>query len=227
MRLVLFDIDGTLLSTGRAGADALLRALAETYGTTGPIERWSFGGKTDPQIVWELMTEAGVDPVVVEARFDAVIDRYLAHLEARMDPARIKLKPGVTPLLEALAAHPGVVLGLLTGNVVAGAELKLRSAGLWSYFTLGAYGSDHRHREHLPAIAASRAEELTGRRFAGKEIVIIGDTPNDVLCGRGLGCKAIAVATGSYGRDDLAAHDPDYCFADLSDTPAVVGAILA
>ncbi len=227
MRLVLFDIDGTLLSTGRAGAEALLRALAETYGTTGPHDRWSFGGKTDPQIVWELMTAAGVAEDVVEAHYDTVIGRYLSHLEATIDPARVRLKPGIPPLLEALAGHPEIVLGLLTGNVVAGAELKLRSAGIWSYFVLGAYGSDHRHRDQLPPIAKKRAEALTGRSFSGKDIVIIGDTPSDVACGRALGVKAIAVATGTYQVSELDTHDPDYCFPDLSDTSQVVGAILA
>jgi phosphoglycolate phosphatase-like HAD superfamily hydrolase len=226
MRLVLFDIDGTLLSAGRAGATALLRALDETYGTTGPIDRWSFGGKTDPQIVWELMTEAGLDAARIEARFDRVIARYLVHLEAHLDPARVKLKPGIGALLGALEADPGVVMGLVTGNVHEGAELKLRSAGIWSYFALGAYGSDHRDRERLPPIAAKRAEELTGIAFSGKDIVIIGDTPSDVTCGRSLGVKAIGVATGTFSLAELEAHGPDRCFADLSDTPEVVRAIL-
>lgn len=226
MPLVLFDIDGTLLSTGRAGATALLRALVEVYGTTGPIESWSFGGKTDPQIVWELMTAAGLDPVTVEEGYERVISRYLAHLEEIIEPERVKLKPGIRPLLDALVMHDDVVLGLLTGNVARGAELKLRGAGIHGYFALGAYGCDHRSRDRLPPIAARRAEALTGRRFAGKEIVIIGDTPHDVACGRPIGVKAIAVATGTVPIEELQACDPDHCFADLSDTPAVLDAIL-
>jgi phosphoglycolate phosphatase-like HAD superfamily hydrolase len=227
MRLVLFDIDGTLLSTGRAGAAALLKALDDVFGTTGPIDRWSFGGKTDPQIVWELMTEAGLPAEVVETRYASCIARYLEYLTETIDPARVRLKPGITELLDALAGHESVVLGLLTGNVVEGAELKLRSAGIWSYFVLGAYGSDHRRRDHLPPIAARRAEALTGRAFMGKEIVIIGDTPLDVHCGREMGVKAIAVATGSFQVEDLVRHEPDFCFADLSDTASVMDAILA
>lgn len=227
MRLVLFDIDGTLLSTGRAGAAALVEALVAVYGTAGPIDRWSFGGKTDPQIIWELMLEAGLAPEAVEAGFDEVIARYLDRLKEVIDPERVKLKPGIRPLLEALGGHERVVLGLVTGNVARGASLKLRSAGIHDYFVLGAYGCDHRSRDQLPPIAARRAEALTGRRFEGKEIVVIGDTPNDVACGRPIGVKAIAVATGTVPLEELQACDPDHCFPDLSDTARVLDAIMS
>lgn len=203
-----------------------MKALDEVYGTTGPIDRWSFGGKTDPQIIWELMLEAGLPSERVEAGYDAVISRYLEHLEAVIDPGRVKLKPGIRPLLDALDGQARVVLGLLTGNVAGGAELKLRGAGIRDYFLLGAYGCDHRSRDQLPPIAARRAQALTGRRFEGKEIVIIGDTPNDVACGRGIGVKAIAVATGTVPIGELEACGPDWCFDDLSDTETVLDAIL-
>ncbi len=227
MRLVLFDIDGTLLSTGRAGAAALVHALEAVYGTAGPIDRWNFGGKTDPQIIWELMLEAGLAPETVEAGYEQVIGLYLDRLQATIQPGRVRLKPGIRPLLDQLADHEHVVLGLLTGNVARGAQLKLRGAGIYQYFVLGAYGCDHRSRDQLPPIAARRAEELVGRPFRGKEIVIIGDTPNDVACGRPIGVKAIAVATGTVAIEDLQACEPDFCFVDLADTPKVLGAILA
>lgn len=226
-RLVLFDIDGTLISTGGVGGRALLAALTEVFGTAGPIERWSFGGKTDPQIVAELMEAAGIDENTVAAGLPEVLARYIATLEREIDPARVKLKPGILPLLERLAVHPDVVLGLLTGNIARGAAIKLMSAGLEQFFVLGAYGCDHRFRDQLPPIAVRRAETLTDYRYSGKQVVIIGDTPNDIVCGRGIGVKAIAVATGTFPAADLALHGPDHLFADLSDTQSALSAILA
>jgi phosphoglycolate phosphatase-like HAD superfamily hydrolase len=136
--------------------------------------------------------------------------------------------PGIERLLLKLAAEPRVALGLLTGNLVDGAELKLRSAGIDTrQFVVGAYGSDSHDRAELPAIAAARARPLFGHVPSGEEVVIIGDTPADIACGRGIGARAIAVATGAYTVDELAAHDPWALVPDLSDTDAVMSAILA
>ena len=177
MRLVLFDVDGTLLTASGAGRRALACALEEVYGTAGPIERYDFRGGTDPQIIRDLLRLAGVADDVIEAREAALYARYAECLEAEIgDGAGVRLYPGVRDLVEALASRDDVLVGLLTGNIEAGARLKIRPTGLWSRFRLGAYGSDHADRTRLPLVAARRAEALVRRVFGGTETVIIGDT---------------------------------------------------
>jgi phosphoglycolate phosphatase-like HAD superfamily hydrolase len=159
-----------------------------------------------------------------------VCRRYLAHLARELEgpTVRTTLMPGVPRLLDRLEVEPGVVLGLLTGNIAEGAALKLRSGGLDpDRFRVGAYGSDAAHRPELPAIAARRAAAHFGRVPTGPEVVIIGDTPADIHCGLGISARAIAVATGGYTVADLAACGPHAVFEDLSDTEAVVAAILS
>ncbi len=226
-RLVLFDIDGTLLSAGGAGGRALRDALLEVYGETGPIGSYSMGGRTDPQIVRELLTAAGMAMDDIEPRLDGVWDAYLRNLPREIGRAQVRALPGVPALLDRVdAGGPSTVLGLLTGNVVQGARMKVEAAGLaFGRFRVGAYGSDHWQRPELPAVAARRARELTGTEYAGKEIVIIGDTPFDIACGEHLGVRTIAVATGGHTAASLAACGPDYLFHDLSDVDAVWAAI--
>ena len=135
--------------------------------------------------------------------------------------------PGIHALLDRLEAEPGLVLGLLTGNVAEGAALKLRSAGIDpARFRVGAYGSDSARRAELPAIAARRAGRIFGRVPSGQEVVIVGDTPADIHCGSEISARAIAVATGGYGTDDLSACGPHAVFEDLSETERVLKAIL-
>lgn len=205
----------------------MLVALEAVFGTSGPASEWDFAGKTDPQIIWELMLAAGIMPEAIEAAYDRAIANYLELLDRALRPERISLKPGVRELLTTLGRRRDVVVGILTGNVAAGAELKLDRAGIRDHFVVGAYGSDRDRRDQLPQIAVQRALDLTGYPFKGKEIVIIGDTPNDVACGRDLGVKAIAVATGNVAMAQLEGNGPDFCFLDLSHTRAVVEAILA
>ena len=226
-RLVLFDIDGTLLSAGGAGGRALRDALLEVYGETGPIGSYSMGGRTDPQIVRELLTAAGMAMDDIEPRLDGVWDAYLRNLPREIGRAQVRALPGVPALLDRVdAGGPSTVLGLLTGNVVQGARMKVEAAGLaFGRFRVGAYGSDHWQRPELPAVAARRARELTGTEYAGKEIVIIGDTPFDIACGEHLGVRTIAVATGGHTAASLAACGPDYLFHDLSDVDAGWAAI--
>lgn len=226
-RLVLFDIDGTLMSTGGVGRLAFKRAMEEVYGPMPALSEWTFAGKTDPQIVNEVLASAGHGPEAIEKRRDEVLARYLRYLEASLpESPQCHAKPGVHALLEALAAHEDVSLGLLTGNLEPGARIKLTPFGLFDYFAFGAYGSDHADRRELPAIAVERAESLWGYRYSGKQIVIIGDTEHDIRCGASLGVRAIAVATGPYGVSELEAHGADAVFADLADTEAVLAAIL-
>lgn len=228
-KLVLFDIDGTLLLTAGAGRRAITRALGELVGSTEAFGRVRFDGKTDPQIVAELLAAAGeADPHHPE-RIADLCQRYLAHLEREFASETVEatLMPGVVPLLDRLAARDDVLVGLLTGNLARGAELKLRAAGLDpGRFRVGAYGSDSAHRPELPPIAAARAAAHMGRVPAGHDVVIIGDTPADVACGAGIGARAVAVATGAYTREELVACGPHVAFDDLSATDAVVAALL-
>ncbi|HYR09902.1 MAG TPA: HAD family hydrolase [Longimicrobium sp.] len=227
-RLVLFDIDGTLLTAGGAGARAVREAMLEVYGETGSIGGYNMGGRTDPQIVRELLTPVGYSVEQVEAGLDALWEAYLRNLRVEIAKAHIRALPGVPELLDRLeGSGDPTVLGLLTGNVEEGARLKVDAAGLgFDRFRVGAYGSDHWQRPELPAVAARRAKEKTGIGFEGKEIVIIGDTPFDISCGAHLGVRTIATATGTHSADDLAGHNPDYLFDDLSDTDAVWRAIM-
>lgn len=226
-RLVLFDIDGTLLTANGAGGRALRDALIEIYGEAGPIGAYSMAGRTDPQIVRELMTAVGMTVEEIEPRFDVLWAKYLRNLREEVARTRIQALPGVPALLDRVeAGDEPTLLGLLTGNVQEGARMKVDAAGLgFGRFRVGAYGSDHWQRRELPAVAARRARELTGIEYAGKEIVIIGDTPFDIACGEHLGVRTIAVATGGHPAEELAACNPDYLFGDLSDVEAVWGAI--
>jgi len=228
MRLVLFDIDGTILWTDGAGRRAVHRALEDVFGAPPP-EGLEFDGKTDPQIVRELMQLAGVAHGDIDGRLPHALERYveLLHTELGALDQRDKVLPGIRPLLDTLEARDDVLLGLLTGNVLPGAVAKLTAVGIdANRFKVGAFGSDHAHRPELPAIARERAVALLGDQIAGSDVVVIGDTPADMGCGRGIGARAIGVATGRYSADDLRACGATAVFDDLSDTDAVVRAIM-
>ncbi len=230
MKLVLFDIDGTIMLSAGAGGRAVRRALIEVFGGSGP-EQHRFDGKTDPQIVRELMSIAGHEDAHIEAHMPALFERYLIYLREELEVSAatggIRIMPGVFDLLDALDARSDVVLGLLTGNLVEGARAKLVAAGIDpDLFRVGAYGSDHEIRGELPAVAQRRAREELGLSFSGRDIVVIGDTPADLQCGAAIGCRAIGVATGMYSLDDLREHRPAAVFSNLADTVAVVRAII-
>lgn len=236
--LVLFDIDGTLLLSAGAGRRAINAAVADwlaeleapvtANGRRGVFSGIRFDGKTDPQIVAELLGAAGYEAVQPEL-VARVLDRYVSHLERDLavNGHRAFLMPGITPLLDALEADGGVVLGLLTGNVRPGARLKLHAVGLDpERFRVGAFGCDHAERPRLPPIAAERAESIFGRRPGGREVVIVGDTPADVRCAASIGARTVAVATGSYAMDELAAAGADHVFQDFTDTSRALEAML-
>ena len=229
MKVVLFDIDGTILSTAGAGRRAVHQALEEIFGAPIP-DGHEFDGKTDPQIVRELLRLAGAEDDEVAEHLPRVLARYvdLLHVELGDDDHSDKVYPGVLALLDALERRDDVLLGLLTGNVHQGAVAKLTAVGIEpARFRIGAFGSDHADRPELPAIAQARAEQLLGRGVAGRDVVVIGDTPADMGCGRGIGARAIGVATGRYTADDLRACNAAAVFDDLSDTDAVLRVILA
>ncbi|HEU4682315.1 MAG TPA: haloacid dehalogenase-like hydrolase [Gemmatimonadales bacterium] len=228
-KLVLFDIDGTILLTAGAGRRAIVAAVSEEVGDSSRLKEVRFDGKTDPQIVVELLEAAGRAGPHRAERISALCARYvdLLEQELRLPAARTTVMPGVHRLLDSLEAEQGVVLGLLTGNMAAGATLKLSAAGLDpSRFRVGAYGSDAAHRPDLPPIAARRAERYFGRVPSGSDVVIIGDTPADIACGGCISARAVGVATGAYSVEDLADCGPHAVFENLSDTDRVLEAIL-
>lgn len=229
MKVVLFDIDGTLLRTDGAGRRAMEHALVTVFGAHGD-PAYRYDGKTDRQITREQMRWAGIADAEIDRRMDDVFAVYSARLadELASGTEQAVLMAGIEPLLDRLRAHDEVTLGLLTGNIEAGARQKIGAVRLaWEQFLVNAFGSDHEHRPMLPAVAQRRAEVLLGRKVPGERMVIIGDTPADIHCGRSLNVRAIGVATGRYSVRDLAAHDPAAVFTDLAHTDAVVEAILA
>lgn len=229
-RLVLFDIDGTLLTTDGAPRRAFHRAMLEVYRTAGPIATHAFDGKTDPQIARELLTHAGLPSAAVDRGLSSLWATYLRELsmEFAQPGTRTTVLPGIAALLLALEARTtDVVLGLLTGNIEQGATLKLASAGIRTSFRVGAFGSDCERRDGLPPIAVERARAAVGVDFARSDIVIIGDTPSDVTCGRALDVRAIGVATGRYHEDELRDAGAAATFTDLSQTADVLDAILS
>lgn len=226
--LVLFDLDGTLLWTDGAGRRAIHAALTEVFGGTGPADYW-FDGKTDPQIVRDLMRLAGHGDAHIDSLMERLLDRYVEHLEQELADPRYepRLCAGVEPLLDALDAHDDIVLGLLTGNVAPGAAAKLRAVGIDpARFRVGAFGSDDEHRTALPTVARRRMEERFGSSTKPGQMVVIGDTPADIDCGRNAGARTVGVATGRYSRSELEAHGAHIVLADFRDTAVALRAIL-
>jgi phosphoglycolate phosphatase len=227
VKLVLFDIDGTILWSNGAGRRAMQRALMAAFGSSGNAD-YRYDGKTDMQIVRDLMRMEGHADTLIDTRMTRLLDDYCSalHEELRSGETHVQRFDGVVELLDALEARADRRIGLLTGNIEIGANAKLRAVGIDpERFTVSAFGSDHELRGELPAIAQRRAREQLGLEVGGDAIVIIGDTPADIDCTRAIGARAIAVATGRYSVDQLAEHNPVAVFPDLVDTAAVMRAI--
>ena len=228
MRLVLFDIDGTLLNSGGMGRAAMQRALGLVFGSPGNPS-YRYDGKTDKQIVRDVMRMEGHSDQHIDSRMAQLIDLYLEGLREGAKSGKFNVRPldGVPEILDALDNRDDVILGLLTGNVEPGARIKLKAAGIDpDRFRINAFGSDHEHRPELPAIAQKRAGETLGLEITGDRLVVIGDTPADIECGRSLGAKAIGVASGHYTVEQLQSHRPYAVFPSLAKTHQVLDTIL-
>jgi len=223
-RLVLFDIDGTLITDDGAARHAFADALAEVYDFRGDVRGYDFSGRTDPQIARMILHDAGWNEPDVDASLDALWRHYLAGL-ARNVPGRVRELTGVRTLLDTVRADGRMTLALLTGNIEPGARLKLGAVDLNDFFPFGAFGSDSPRREELPPIAVERAAAITGHTFNGSDVVIIGDSIYDVRCGVPHGATTIAIASGKTPAEKLKAENPDHFFDSAEDLNRILAAI--
>ena len=229
MYVVLFDIDSTLLRTQGAGR----AAFAETFRADFDIEQFegdiSFVGRSDRAIVREVFTQHGIDDG--PGTWQRFRQSYLPRLERTLTARRGGLLPGVLPLLRAIRARSDIALGILTGNIAAGARLKLQHYGIDSFFDFGGYGDDHIDRGGIAAEALGAADTFLRTRHRlcaqARRTTVIGDTPEDVRCARAIAAKAIAVATGNSSLSELAAEAPDRALPDLTDQDTILGIITA
>ena len=218
MTLVLFDIDGTLISSGRAGVRGMSRSFERLFGVSGALDSVTLAGRTDRAIVTEALTRAGRpadDASILRLR-----DEYCQDLPVALadpDAQSGAILPGVVSLLDALDARDDAVVGLLTGNFASGAAIKLGHFGLWERFAFGAYGDHHTDRRALVALAVDAAEAVGHPRFESAAIVVIGDTPLDVDCAHAYGARAVAVATGPFPHAALAATGPAHTVNTLEE----------
>ena len=222
--LLLFDIDGTLITSGGAGEKALQDAMLERFGVKDGLRGITLAGATDGLIARTMLEKQGIEPT--PANLTSLLDGYLHFLPQHVPVHSGFLMPGIVDLLERLRTRDDCVLALLTGNLVRGAEIKLSHYGVWHYFDFGAFADDHSERNELGKFARARAMERHGEEFPSERIFVIGDTPRDIECGKAIGARTVAIATGNYSREELAAHTPDFLFDDLTDTDAVISSLL-
>ncbi|HWL14196.1 MAG TPA: HAD family hydrolase [Opitutus sp.] len=221
--LLLWDIDGTLLHSGGAGERALVAALHAEFGVVGTLEDIEIAGRTDAWIARRVLAKFALpDTPDNVSRYLAA---YLRALRSSQPHPHARLLPGVPEVLRALSQRGDVAQGLLTGNLRAGAEIKLQPHGLWEHFAFGAFGDDSERRNDLGPHAVRRAAEHHSVKFAADRVWIIGDTPHDIECGKVIGARTLAVATGRHSVAELQAHQPTVVLADLSDTAAVLAAL--
>ena len=222
-RLLLFDIDGTLVNTGGAGVMSLRNIVRQRFGAADDLRDIEIAGKTDRAIIRDILRKYGTDPS--EENISEFAQRYLADLGHELRRCRGRVLPGINRLLSHLQSQPHIVLALLTGNLKRGAQLKLEHYDLWHFFEFGAFADDHDDRNELGAFAHRRAREKHDHDFDSAEIDVIGDTGHDIACGKAFGARAIAVATGSWSRERLEADAPDFLFDDLSEVEKVIATL--
>jgi phosphoglycolate phosphatase len=221
--LILFDIDGTLVLTGGAGLRAMNRACEDVVGHHTALDGIPVAGRTDWSILEDVMRLHGMtlDPKV----FEDLRARYVTHLRDEIEYRGTGTKavmPGIRELLDALQQRPDVALGLLTGNFIDGARIKLEHFDLWRYFVCGAFGDDSADRNALVPVAISRARACGLANVVPADVIVIGDTPHDIACALAVGATPVGVATGSYSVERLRESGGEIVFTDLSDTGAFV-----
>jgi len=219
-RLLLFDIDGTLVNTGGAGVESLKATVRNRFRSGDDLRDIEIAGKTDRAIMRDILRKYQVDPT--EENIISFAGEYIDGLPLYLSRTRGRVLPGIQQLLERLKPQPHIVLALLTGNLQEGARLKLQHYGLWDFFEFGAFADDHHDRNELGAFARKRAQLMHCHDFDAADIDVIGDTNHDIACGKAFGARTIAVATGSWSREQLQGCAPDFLFDDLSGTDNVI-----
>ena len=212
--LLLWDIDGTLLASGGSGMRALRISLNHGFGVDGSLDDIDWSGRTDRFILRQILEKFSLP--TTQDNFDRLLDGYIALLPEELSRSA-RILPGVQGLLDTAAARADVSQGLLTGNIDRGAKAKLIHHGLWDYFPFGAFANDSELRNDLGPFALRRAAAHTGVRFSPEQVWIIGDTPHDIECGKVIGARTMAVATGRHPIEELISHAPTVAFRDLAD----------
>lgn len=215
VRLVLFDVDGTLIRTGGAGVRAFGKVFSTEFGQLDGFENLKFAGRTDRSLVREFFGFHNI-PATPE-NFQRFFDRYVFWLDHLLQEGRIEICAGVREFVRGLQALPRPpVLGLLTGNIRLGAEIKLRYAGLWDWFATGAFADDAEDRGEIAAIARERGSRLLGEPLRDEQVLVVGDTALDIRCARAINARVLAVATGGATLEELRPHQPDWAVANLT-----------
>ncbi len=225
-KLLLFDIDGTLLNMSAINRRILVDALLKVYGTSGSAETCNFAGKMDSRIIYEILQSSELSTAEIAAKFELAKRTYIEMFRAEATVADVVIMPGIYELLDELSRHSELLLGLLTGNFEGSGRHKLELPGINHYFPFGAFADDGHHRNELPPVAIRKAYELTGQHFSDHDIIIIGDTEHDIACAKTVNAKSIAVATGTYPANELQRHQPHVLYNDLSQTDVVLAEIL-
>ena len=219
VKLVLFDIDGTLVHTGGAGIKAFAKVFATEFGKPNGTEKIKFAGRTDVGLVREFFLANNIKPSA--ENFARFFERYVFWLDHILADSKTEACPGIWELIRELHALPNPpTLGLLTGNLRLGAEIKLRHFNLWNEFVTGGFADAHEDRDHIARAAHTRGARVLGKTVRGEEVVVIGDTPLDVKCGRAIGAHVLAVATGGATLEELRNHKPDWAVTDLREVGA-------
>lgn len=219
VKLVLFDIDGTLVHTGGAGIKAFAKVFATEFGFPNGTEKMKFAGRTDVGLVREFFRANRIEPDA--SHFQRFFDSYVFWLDHILAHSETQSCPGIWELIRGLQQLPNPpLLGLLTGNIQLGAEIKLRHFDLWKEFVTGGFADDHEDRDQIAQAAYRRGSRVLGKKLRGEEVVVIGDTPLDIKCGRAIGANVLAVATGGATYDELKKHSPEWLVKDLREISA-------
>jgi phosphoglycolate phosphatase-like HAD superfamily hydrolase len=219
LRLVLFDIDGTLIHTDGAGVKAFAKVFEMQFGVPNAIEGVKFAGRTDTSLAREIFYRHGIEPS--KENFHVFFEQYTLWLAHLLLECKGDIYPGVWRFIYELQRLPEApALGLLTGNIRLGAEIKLRHFNLWDFFLMGAFGDESEDRRQIAAIAHERGSRVLNRKLAGEEVLVIGDTPRDIDCGQAIGAKVLAVATGGSTLAELQSHRPTWAVSNLEQVRA-------